>query len=88
MIEAVTDTSKEGGVTEDLRMHCERAIGVKGRKGGTLRGGLDFAHVYARGSHPQSAGGQSEVSVCDGKVNRSSWVVKSVDGRACSCRGI
>ena len=49
---------------------------------------MDFAHVYARGSHPQSVGGQSEVAVCDGRVNRSSQVVKSVDGLACSCRGI
>ena len=49
---------------------------------------MDFAHVYARGSHPQSVGGQSEVGVCDGKVNRSGRVVKSVEGLACSCRGV
>ena len=36
MIEAVTDTSEEGGVTEDLHVHCERAIGVKGRKEGRV----------------------------------------------------
>ena len=38
MIEAVTAAGEEGGVTEDLRVHCERAIRVKGRKEGDEEG--------------------------------------------------
>ena len=38
MIEAVTDTSEEGDVTEDLRVHCQRAIRVKESKEGDEEG--------------------------------------------------
>ena len=80
MIEAVACASEEGSVTEDLRM-------IVSDRGQVRREEHCIAHVYARRSHPGRGGGQLDVDAWDGKVNRNSQIVKSVDRLAHSCRG-
>lgn len=66
MIVAVTYTSDEGGITEDLRKTCEQSWSKKGR----VREPMD-THVCTGGSHPRGLEGQLEINGRYGKFNRN-----------------